>query len=92
MEACTGTASPRTIAALGVDKLSYEISSLLESKFLFGGDCLSGPGTAAKELFRCGGRVRVLSIDGCARRGVLRRRGGSWGGRCAGGDAVPAES
>ncbi|TVU45973.1 hypothetical protein EJB05_05483, partial [Eragrostis curvula] len=52
--------------AADVDKLSYEIFSLLESKFLFGagGDCLSGSGTPATELVS-GGRVRVLSIDGC---------------------------
>ncbi|RLN16085.1 patatin-like protein 3 [Panicum miliaceum] len=59
-------ASPPTIA-MGVDKLSYEIFSLLESKFLFGAanGCLSsGPGTPAKAIFD-GGRVRVLAIDGC---------------------------
>ena len=52
---------------MGVDKLSYEIFSLLESKFLFGAanGCLSsGPGTPAKAIFD-GGRVRVLTIDGC---------------------------
>ncbi|GJM95982.1 hypothetical protein PR202_ga12783 [Eleusine coracana subsp. coracana] len=46
-----------------MDKLSYEIFSLLESKFLFGGDYLSGPCTLARE--RESARVRVLSIDGC---------------------------
>jgi len=52
---------------MGVDKLSYEIFSLLESKFLFGAanGCLSsGPGTPAR-AFLDGGRVRVLAIDGC---------------------------
>ncbi|GJN23966.1 hypothetical protein PR202_gb11667 [Eleusine coracana subsp. coracana] len=50
-----------------MDKLSYDIFSLLESKFLFGpaGGCLSGPGTPAKAFLGSGGRVRVLSIDGC---------------------------
>ncbi|KAK3149905.1 hypothetical protein QOZ80_3AG0224510 [Eleusine coracana subsp. coracana] len=55
-------------AYAAMDKLSYDIFSLLESKFLFGpaGGCLSGPGTPAKAfLGRSGGRVRVLSIDGC---------------------------
>ncbi|OEL26310.1 Patatin-like protein 3 [Dichanthelium oligosanthes] len=60
-------ASPPT-KAMGVDKLSYEIFSLLESRFLFGvpgGGCLSpGPGTPAR-AFLDGGRVRVLAIDGC---------------------------
>ncbi|CAD6343853.1 unnamed protein product [Miscanthus lutarioriparius] len=61
--------SPQTKAMGVVDKLSYEIFSLLESKFLFGGGggagCLSssGPGTPAR-AFLDGGRVRVLSIDG----------------------------
>ncbi|KAL6637237.1 hypothetical protein ACP70R_024809 [Stipagrostis hirtigluma subsp. patula] len=57
MDACAAMASPR------MDKLSYEIFSLLETKFLFGG-CLSGPGTPARP-FLDGGRVRVLAIDGC---------------------------
>ncbi|RLN09691.1 patatin-like protein 3 [Panicum miliaceum] len=51
----------------GVDKLSYEIFSLLESKFLFGpgAGCLSsGPGMPAR-AFLDGGRVWVLAIDGC---------------------------
>ncbi|KAL5218209.1 hypothetical protein ABZP36_018893 [Zizania latifolia] len=50
---------------MDVDKLSYEIFSLLESKFLFGaGGCLSsGAGTPARPFFD--GRVRVLAIDGC---------------------------
>ena len=52
---------------MGVDKLSYQLFSLLESKFLFGAGagCLSsGPGTPAR-AFLDGGRVRVLAIDGC---------------------------
>jgi hypothetical protein len=52
---------------MGVDKLSYEIFSLLETKFLFGAanGCLpSGPETP-ETAFLDGGRVRVLSIDGC---------------------------
>nr|CAB3498655.1 unnamed protein product [Digitaria exilis] len=64
MEAYAAAASPPTLA-MGVEKLSYEIFSLLESKFLFGAGCLSSvPGTPAK-AFLDGGRVRVLSIDGC---------------------------
>ncbi|KAG2536445.1 patatin-like protein 3 [Panicum virgatum] len=66
MEAYAAMASPPAIA-MGVDKLSYEIFSLLERKFLFGAanGCLSsGPGTPAKAIFD-GGRVRVLTIDGC---------------------------
>ncbi|KAG2536444.1 patatin-like protein 3 [Panicum virgatum] len=68
MEAYAAAASPRT-AAMGVDKLSYQLFSLLESKFLFGAGagagCLSsGPGTPAR-AFLDGGRVRVLAIDGC---------------------------
>ncbi|KAM0903588.1 hypothetical protein ACQ4PT_018549 [Festuca glaucescens] len=55
--------------AMDVDKLSYEIFSLLESKFLFGGaggaaGCLSGPGTPFRGA-GSDGRVRVLAIDGC---------------------------
>ncbi|CAN6317501.1 unnamed protein product [Urochloa humidicola] len=59
MEACA--------AIMGIDKLSYEIFSLLETKFLFGAanGCLSSdPGTPVK-AFLDGGRVRVLAIDGC---------------------------
>ncbi|XP_062211899.1 patatin-like protein 3 [Phragmites australis] len=65
MEAYAVMPSPQTIA-MGVDKLSYEIFSLLESKFLFGAGagCLSCPGTPAR-AFLHGGRVRVLAIDGC---------------------------
>ncbi|CAL4905137.1 unnamed protein product [Urochloa decumbens] len=59
-------ASPPADVDLG--KLSYEIFSLLESKFLFGATAAgSVPGTparpAAGEDDR--GRVRVLAIDGC---------------------------
>ncbi|CAD6213750.1 unnamed protein product [Miscanthus lutarioriparius] len=55
---------PPTKAAMGgVDKLSYEIFSLLESKFLF------GTGTPARALLD-GGRVRVLAIDGCGSTGA----------------------
>jgi hypothetical protein len=69
MEAyATMAASPPTKpTAVPVDKLSYEIFSLLETKFLFGAanGCLSsGPGTPAR-AFLDGGRVRVLAIDGC---------------------------
>uniref|UniRef100_A0ACD5WBM7 Uncharacterized protein n=1 Tax=Avena sativa TaxID=4498 RepID=A0ACD5WBM7_AVESA len=55
-------ASPIT---MDVEKLSYEIFSLLESKFLFGAGagCLSGPGTPFRGA--SDGRVRVLAIDGC---------------------------
>ena len=59
--------SPPAIA-MGVDKLSYEIFSLLESKFLFGAadGCLSsGPGTPVR-VFLDSGCVRVLAIDGSA--------------------------
>jgi hypothetical protein len=55
--------------AMDVDKLSYEIFSLLESKFLFGAGgaasagCFSGPGTPFRGA--SDGRVRVLAIDGC---------------------------
>ncbi|KAF0902652.1 hypothetical protein E2562_018281 [Oryza meyeriana var. granulata] len=69
----TRTASTLAMAtspiAMDVDKLSYEIFSLLESKFLFGaGGCLSssGPGTPARPFVGgMDGRVRVLAIDGC---------------------------
>ncbi|GJN23967.1 hypothetical protein PR202_gb11668 [Eleusine coracana subsp. coracana] len=55
-------------AYTAMDKLSYGIFSLLETKFLFGpagAGCISGPGTPAKAFIGSGGRVRVLSIDGC---------------------------
>ncbi|VAI21527.1 unnamed protein product [Triticum turgidum subsp. durum] len=51
---------------MDVDKLSYEIFALLESKFLFGAGgagCLSGPGTPFRGAND--GRVRVLAVDGC---------------------------
>ncbi|CAN6310088.1 unnamed protein product [Urochloa humidicola] len=68
MEAYAATPSPRT-TAMDMDKLiSHHLFSLLETKFLFGAasnGCLSsGPGTPA-QAFLDGGRVRVLSIDGC---------------------------
>ncbi|OAY82878.1 Patatin-like protein 3 [Ananas comosus] len=61
-----------------VDKLSYEIFSILESKFLFGYDepklfssaAASLPETPTKTPARCAapaGRVRILSIDGGGR-------------------------
>ncbi|CAN6304823.1 unnamed protein product [Urochloa humidicola] len=56
------TPTKATMAAM--DKLSYEIFSLLEIKFLFGGCLSSSPGTPAR-AFLDGGRVRVLAIDGC---------------------------
>ena len=59
MEAYAAPASPPTC----VDKLSHQLFSLLESRFL-GGWCPSGPGTPARALLD-GGRVRVLAIDGC---------------------------
>ncbi|CAD6205934.1 unnamed protein product [Miscanthus lutarioriparius] len=58
-------ASPPTKAAMGaVEKLSYEIFSLLESKFLF------GPGVTPARALLDGGRVRVLAIDGCGGAGA----------------------
>jgi len=74
MEAYAAMPSPQTKAMGVVDKLSYEIFSLLESKFLFGAGagagCLSsGAGTPAR-AFLDGGRVRVLSIDGCGGAGA----------------------
>jgi hypothetical protein len=63
-------ASPPPDVDLG--KLSYEIFSLLESKFLFGGAPGVGsvPGTPGRapgedNRDRDRGRVRVLAIDGC---------------------------
>ncbi|CAL4934894.1 unnamed protein product [Urochloa decumbens] len=66
MEAYAATPSPRT-TAMDMDKLiSHHLFSLIETKFLFGTRCLSsGPGTPAP-AFLDGGRVRVLTIDGCA--------------------------
>ncbi|XP_072957016.1 patatin-like protein 3 [Typha angustifolia] len=75
-------ASPKSLVmepAFDVDKLSYEIFSILESKFLFGYDdpklflsAGSLPNTPPKTPARSaaaasGGRVRVLSIDGGGR-------------------------
>ncbi|CAD6213744.1 unnamed protein product [Miscanthus lutarioriparius] len=65
MEAYAAMPSPQTKAMGVVDKLSYEIFSLLESKFLFG----AGAGTPAR-AFLDGGRVRMLSIDGCGAGGA----------------------
>ncbi|CAN6298474.1 unnamed protein product [Urochloa humidicola] len=66
MEACAAMASPPALA-MGIDKLSYEIFSLLESNFLFGAPnrCLSSQETPAARAFLDGGRMRVLAIDGC---------------------------
>ncbi|CAD6213766.1 unnamed protein product [Miscanthus lutarioriparius] len=61
METYAATASPPTC----VDKLSHQLFSLLESEFLIGGWCPSGPGRPARALLDGGGRVRVLAIDGC---------------------------
>ncbi|CAN6338946.1 unnamed protein product [Urochloa humidicola] len=58
-------------ADVDLGKLSYEIFSLLESKFLFGAGSVSVPGTPARAVpsgAAAGedrGRVRVLAIDGC---------------------------
>ncbi|KAM0904180.1 hypothetical protein ACQ4PT_018190 [Festuca glaucescens] len=53
-------------ADVDLGKLSYEIFSFLESKFLYGGGGPAGPcslpGTPARAT---GARVRVLAIDGC---------------------------
>ena len=59
METYAATASPPAC----VDKLSHQLFSLLESKFLF------GAGTPARALLD-GGRVRVLAIDGCGGTGA----------------------
>lgn len=57
-------ASPPPDVDLG--KLSYEIFSLLESKFLFGAGSVPGtPGRPGPGEDRDRGRVRVLAIDGC---------------------------
>ncbi|TVU08538.1 hypothetical protein EJB05_41946 [Eragrostis curvula] len=58
--------SPAATAGFGgSDRLSQEIFSILESKFLFGG-------VAPPDLGACSaGRVRVLSIDGGADGGAL---------------------
>ncbi|WVZ59902.1 hypothetical protein U9M48_009987 [Paspalum notatum var. saurae] len=63
-------ASPQRNSTMGVDKLSYHLFSLLESRFLgVAAGCLSGPGTPAR-AFLDGGRVRVLAIDGCGGAGA----------------------
>jgi hypothetical protein len=50
-----------------VDKLSYEIFSLLKTNFLLcvANGCLSSSPETPERGFLDGGRVRVLSIDGC---------------------------
>ncbi|XP_062203505.1 patatin-like protein 3 [Phragmites australis] len=61
-------ASPApALADVDLGKLSYEIFSLLESKFLFGGAGIgSVPGTPGRAVLgEDRGRVRVLAIDGC---------------------------
>ncbi|WVZ59912.1 hypothetical protein U9M48_009996 [Paspalum notatum var. saurae] len=60
MEAYYAAMLPSPTPTIAVDKLSYEIFSLLETKFLFGA---AGAGAPARLLD--GGRVRVLAIDGC---------------------------
>uniref|UniRef100_A0ACD5YLE7 Uncharacterized protein n=1 Tax=Avena sativa TaxID=4498 RepID=A0ACD5YLE7_AVESA len=58
-------ASPQPQPDVDLGKLSYEIFSFLESKFLYGGGgggACSLPGTPARGT---GARVRVLAIDGC---------------------------
>ncbi|XP_008806818.2 patatin-like protein 3 [Phoenix dactylifera] len=63
--------------SLEIDKLSYEIFSILENKFLFGYDdpklfrpARSPLGTPLKAS-AAAGRVRILSIDGGASDGLL---------------------
>ncbi|GJN35483.1 hypothetical protein PR202_gb24266 [Eleusine coracana subsp. coracana] len=59
---------PPPPADVDLGKLSYEIFSLLESKFLFGGGVGSVPGTPGRADLNGGGeggKVRVLAIDGC---------------------------
>ncbi|RWW03584.1 hypothetical protein GW17_00033254, partial [Ensete ventricosum] len=64
-----------TMAFVDADKLSYEIFSILESKFLFGLDdpnklffptssSYSSAGASPRTAARAGGRIRILSIDG----------------------------
>ncbi|GJM95165.1 hypothetical protein PR202_ga11873 [Eleusine coracana subsp. coracana] len=63
--------TPLPPADVDLGKLSYEIFSLLESKFLFGGGAGgvgSVPGTPGRSGLNGGGeggKVRVLAIDGC---------------------------
>ena len=68
MEAYSAMMGSPPTKAIAVDKLSCEIFSLLETKFLFGAanGCLSsGPGTPVR-VFLDSGCVRVLAIDGSA--------------------------
>ncbi|VAI27284.1 unnamed protein product [Triticum turgidum subsp. durum] len=66
-------ASPPPQVDVDLGKLSYEIFSFLESKFLYGGGGGAGgggvcslPGTPGRGPLGGGGaRVRVLAIDGC---------------------------
>ncbi|URE07362.1 (RNA) helicase [Musa troglodytarum] len=65
-------APPPQEPSADADKLSYEIFSILESKFLFGYDdpnllLSSSASPAAASAPRPAGRVRILSIDGCGR-------------------------
>ncbi|CAD5169645.1 unnamed protein product [Musa acuminata subsp. malaccensis] len=65
-------APPPLEPSADADKLSYEIFSILESKFLFGYDdpnllLSSSASSAAASAPRPAGRVRILSIDGCGR-------------------------
>ncbi|KAJ8458902.1 hypothetical protein OPV22_031828 [Ensete ventricosum] len=63
------------MAFVDADKLSYEIFSILESKFLYGLDdpnklffptssSYSSAGASPRTATRAGGRIRILSIDG----------------------------
>ncbi|CAM0948909.1 unnamed protein product [Alopecurus aequalis] len=60
---------PQPQVDVDLGKLSYEIFSFLESKFLYGGGACSLPGTPARAPPAAaaggGARVRVLAIDGC---------------------------
>ncbi|KAF7056836.1 hypothetical protein CFC21_064212 [Triticum aestivum] len=62
---------PQPQVDVDLGKLSYEIFSFLESKFLYGGGASGGgvcslPGTPGRGPVGGGGaRVRVLAIDGC---------------------------
>jgi hypothetical protein len=74
-------------ADVDLHKLSYEIFSLLGSKFLFDGSVSDTPRRPV--LGEGGGRVRVLTIDGCRPSpGDALRVATALCGR-AGGDAVP---
>ncbi|KAK4752393.1 hypothetical protein SAY87_021191 [Trapa incisa] len=68
------SASPLRDTASDVNKLTYEIFSILENNFLFGYDNLGFPKTTllhGEKPNRCGGKVRVLSIDGGGATGGL---------------------